>query len=154
MVNALRADNERLTRERDEARDHARKHMPTIARIRDAHTQMPLDQMMSKGDWGHRVYTQGQDEGCYLCALIIHAEAAEAKVARLTRERDGANTNLERVQNHLQHSVAQVARLTAALCSFLEAATNASLADDLILDREVKMARDALAPAQERGDKT
>lgn len=67
--------------------DHTHKHIPSIERIRNAHTEMSLTAMSSTGDWGHRVYNQSADESCYLCALVIHAERA---IARTDTARDNA----------------------------------------------------------------
>src|SRR6266851_1113991 len=78
---------------------HATTHVPTLERIKRAHTAMPLSTWASDETAQHRTYYQSDNEQCYLCALIIQLEAAE-KVAS-EREKE-----LSRLRSALEQSLA------------------------------------------------
>jgi hypothetical protein len=63
--------------------DHVRKHEPSLDRIKSAHSHMTMESMKEDGHLRHRVYTQGQEEGCYLCALVMQVERANAELAAI-----------------------------------------------------------------------
>jgi len=71
-----------------ELEDHVRVHEPSLERIKEAHTIMSMEAMREESTLRHRVYAQGQDEGCYLCALVMKVERADKRVAELEAERD------------------------------------------------------------------
>src|SRR5216683_3452013 len=70
---------------------HSTTHVPTLERIKRAHTAMPLSQWAADETAQHRTYYQGDNEQCYLCALVIQLEAAE-KIAS-EREKELAHKN-------------------------------------------------------------
>lgn len=62
-------------------------HVPSLDRIRDSHTRMRLDDFKAwHGTEGHRPYSQGTGECCYLCAALQHAGEAIEENARLRAE--------------------------------------------------------------------
>ncbi len=62
-----------------DAPEHSHKHVPSVERVRSSHTQMSTAAFLEKSPHGHRTYTQGQDESCYLCALLAEIDNLRLK---------------------------------------------------------------------------
>ena len=59
---------------------HSLHHVPTLKRVMEAHTEMPVGAWEIGQHWGgHRDYRQAADESCYLCVLAILLEKSETK---------------------------------------------------------------------------
>src|SRR6266851_4180056 len=74
---------------------HFTTHVPTLERIKRAHTAMPLSTWASDETAQHRTYYQGDAEQCYLCALVIQLEAAEKVASEREKELARAQTVVE-----------------------------------------------------------
>jgi hypothetical protein len=63
-------------------------HVPTVERVRSAHTQMPAAAWVGTPHEGtHRTYKQSVDESCYLCALLAEIDSLKADAKDAARYR-------------------------------------------------------------------
>src|SRR5216684_4800860 len=79
---------------------HSTTHVPTLERIKRAHTAMPLSTWASDETAQHRTYYQGDNEQCYLCALIIQLEAAEKVASEREKELARLRSALNKYGRH------------------------------------------------------
>ncbi len=66
--------------------EHPAVHAPSLERVKEAHSYMPLDRWPETTKAAHRMYAQSAapaEETCYLCALIVLLDKAEKRVAEL-----------------------------------------------------------------------
>jgi len=66
--------------------EHPAVHAPSLDRVKEAHSYMPLDRWPETTKAAHRMYAQSAapaEEICYLCALIVLLDKAEKRVAEL-----------------------------------------------------------------------
>src|SRR6266404_2416504 len=64
--------------------EHPAVHAPSLERVKEAHSYMPLDRWPETTKAAHRMYAQSAapaEETCYLCALIVLLDKAEKRVA-------------------------------------------------------------------------
>ena len=80
--------NQRTAEDAPHVEQHSHKHVPSVERVRSTHTQMSTAAFLEKSPHGHRTYTQGQDESCYLCALLAEIDVLRAKLAHVEQARE------------------------------------------------------------------
>jgi len=90
-INILRAvlrDLDRVESINETLKEHAKEHVPSIDRVKEAHSWMDRESWVEPTSVGHRVYSQEANTQCYLCAVLVLLEKAEAIVRAAEQWRD------------------------------------------------------------------